>query len=280
MLAFGVNLTTFNIVNRISRVIDNILIGKLYGSIGLGIYSKAYRLLLFPIQQINMPLGSVAIPTLSILQDQSERYRMFYSKGIEMVSFLGNPLAVFLFVAAEDIILLFLGDQWLEAIPVFRALGPASFMATTNVASGWIFISFGQTDRQLKWGIFASLFFTAAIVAGLSWGILGVAYAVSISRLILKVPGLWYCYAKTPVRLSDFGLAIWRPAVASLSAGVLLYFAGEQIVKGVEQILIKLMILFLMYLVLYVLIFVVLPGGRGRLGDILLNVRRLKFEKK
>lgn len=276
LLMFGINLTAFNIINRISRVIDNILIGRLYGADILGIYAKAYRLLLFPLQQINRPLGSVAIPTLSILQNQPRRYRDYYRKGIEMISFLGKPLAVCLFVAADEVILFFLGDQWLEAIPVFRALGPASFLATTNVASGWIFISLGQTKRQLKWGAFASVFFTAGIVAGLPWGTLGVAYAVSVSRLILKVPGLWYCYARTPVNLSDFGLAIWRPAAASIMAGLLLFFIERAILGGVEQIFLRLTTLFAIYGVLYVIIYIFLPGGSRSLGYILQNVRKIR----
>jgi len=276
LLAFGINLTAFNIVNRISRVIDNILIGRLYGANILGIYAKAYRLLLFPLQQINRPLGAVAIPALSILQNHHQRYRSYYTRGIEMISFLGKPLAVYLFVAADEIILFFLGEQWIDAIPVFRALGPASFLATTNVASGWVFISSGQTDRQLKWGVFASFFFTAGIVTGLSWGAIGVAYAVSISRLILKIPGLLYCYAKTPIRISDFGLAIWRPAVASISSGILLYLIETNLLDGLEQIMLRLMILFSIYMLLYISVFIALPGGRESLVYIIQNVRKIR----
>jgi len=275
LLTFGINLTAFNIINRISRVIDNILIGRLYGANILGIYSKAYRLLLFPLQQINRPLGSVAIPTLSLLQNQHQRYRTYYSRGIEMISILGKPLAVFLFVAADDIILIFLGNQWLEAIPVFRALGPAAFLATTNVASGWVFISSGQTERQLKWGTFASIFFTIGIVIGLQWGILGVAYAVSISRLILKVPGLWYCYEKTPIKISDFGMAIWKPAVASLSSGIILFAIETKFLCNIEQLFLRVWILFILFVVIYVLVFIALPGGKESLIFFSNNIRKV-----
>ena len=33
---------------------------------------------------------------------------------------------VFLFVAADEVILTVLGDQWGRAVPLFRALGPAA----------------------------------------------------------------------------------------------------------------------------------------------------------
>jgi O-antigen/teichoic acid export membrane protein len=280
MLAFGINLTAFNIINRISRVVDNILIGRLYGAGVLGMYSKAYRLLLFPLQQINRPLGTVALPTLSILQNQHQRYRDYYSKGIEMISFMGKPIAVFLFVAADEVILFFLGQQWVEAIPIFRALGPAALMATTNVASGWIYLSSGQTKRQLKWGTFASLIFTASIVAGLPWGAMGVAYAVSASRLTLKVPGLMYCYAKTPVKLSDFGLAIWRPATASLTAGACLFGIEMTLLTDVAPVFTRVVILLTVYAMLYLFFYIALPGGRQSLNFIFETVRKIRPEKK
>ena len=56
LLAFGGNLTAFNLVNYFSRNLDNILIGRYWGSQELGLYAKAYQLLLLPIQQINIPI--------------------------------------------------------------------------------------------------------------------------------------------------------------------------------------------------------------------------------
>ena len=61
MLRFGLNLTGFSFVNFFARNTDNLLIGKLFGAKPLGLYSKAYGLLLLPLTQINAPIASVAI---------------------------------------------------------------------------------------------------------------------------------------------------------------------------------------------------------------------------
>ena len=78
MLAFGRNLTGFAVINYFARNLDNLLIGKVWGSQQLGLYAKAYQLLLLPIDQINSPIGAVALPALSRLSDSPEKYRQAY----------------------------------------------------------------------------------------------------------------------------------------------------------------------------------------------------------
>ncbi len=62
-------------INFFSRNLDNALIGRFWGSYQLGLYAKAYQMLLLPMEQINAPIASVAVPALSRLADSPERYR-------------------------------------------------------------------------------------------------------------------------------------------------------------------------------------------------------------
>ena len=78
IMSFGANLTGFNLVNFFARNLDNILIGKYSGAIELGYYDRAYKLLLFPIQNIIAPLSRVMIPLLSRVQDDKPRFRDLY----------------------------------------------------------------------------------------------------------------------------------------------------------------------------------------------------------
>ncbi len=58
LISYGGNLTGFNVMNYLSHNLDNALIGKFWGAYQLGIYSRAYQLLLMPMAQINSPLVS------------------------------------------------------------------------------------------------------------------------------------------------------------------------------------------------------------------------------
>src|SRR5262249_1912721 len=49
---FGVGLQGFGIVNYLNRNLDDALIGRYIGAVGLGYYGRAYQLMLYPVQNI------------------------------------------------------------------------------------------------------------------------------------------------------------------------------------------------------------------------------------
>ncbi len=275
MLRFGAHVTGFNIVNYFARHVDKMLIGWYWGASSLGLYNNAYRILLLPIQQINSPLTSVAIPALSRIQDDPVRYRSYYRRGVLLTVTVGMPIVAFLFVAAEKAILTFLGSQWLEAVPIFRALGPAAFIGAFNIATAGVHVSRGTPRRQLVWGLVASTVTVLAYAIAVPWGPIGVALAFSIVLTVLRYPSIVYCFRKSHLKLSDLGTAIWRPATASIAAGACLYFVSRALSFSIPVGL-SLMLDFVVYALFYILIWIVLPNGRRSVREVAENVRELK----
>ena len=138
MLAFGGNLTAFNVLNYFSRNFDNILIGRVLGSAPLGIYSKAYGLLMLPISQINMPMASVMLPGLSRLQNDSPEYARLFVSAVRAIALVTIPIVVFSFFFSRDIVLVLLGRKWLPVAPVFQLLAPAALFEAISFAPGWL----------------------------------------------------------------------------------------------------------------------------------------------
>jgi O-antigen/teichoic acid export membrane protein len=278
LVAFGAHLTGFNIVNYVARNIQKMLIGWYWGAGPLGLYNNADRILLLPMQQINVPLTSVAVPALSRIQKETERYRAYYRRGVMLTVTAGMPVVVFLFVVADKAVLAFLGPQWTEAVPIFRALGPAAFIGTFNVATGWVYVSLGTTRRQFYWGLFAAAVTILAYAAALPWGTIGVALAFSASLVGLRPLAVLYCFRGTHLRQSDLWVALWRPAVSSLLAGALLFGFGRAVPLG-APLGVSLALDFLLYSVLYILVWIGLPGGRRSLVEILGIMREMKVSR-
>ena len=65
MLAFGGNLTISGMCQYLNQNLDNVLIGKTWGDVALGLYGRAYSLLLLPLTQFAGPFSAIAIPVLS-----------------------------------------------------------------------------------------------------------------------------------------------------------------------------------------------------------------------
>lgn len=268
MLAYGGNLTGFGLVNYFSRNLDNILIGRRWGSGQLGLYAQAYRLLLLPIQQINYPINSVALPTLSSLQTEPEQYSRYYYKAILLITTLGMPIVAFMFAAADDLILLILGKQWLGVVPLFKFLMPAAFVGTFNVAGGWVYQSLGRTDRQFRVGMVMAAINSLIFFISVNWGALGVAKAYGISQPILIMFALNYCYWGTNLKFGDFIKTIFKPALASIGAAVILIGINHFILAIASNLLLSLSIDCVLYGLLYLMLWLVLPGGKKTLLEI------------
>lgn len=275
MLAFGGNLTGFNLVNYFSRNLDNILIGRYWGSQQLGLYAKAYQLVLLPVQQINAPITNVALPALSSLQNDPPKYRRYYYKAMLLISTLGMPLIGFLFASADKAILLVLGEQWLEVVPIFQFLLPAAFNATIGIGLSWAYQSLGLVNRQLRWGLVSSAINVILFLIGVRWGALGVAAVYGLSRPIFLIAGFAYCYHQTPLKLTKLISTLCPPALASTGAALIVCNTNLLSYLRINT-LVSLLIDLGLYSVFYLLIWIMIPNGRSILREMLQLAKVLK----
>jgi PST family polysaccharide transporter len=224
LLRFGGNLTGFNIVNFFARNLDNILIGKVWGETSLGLYSQAYKLLLLPLSQISYPISRIAIPVLSRLAGEPERYRAAYLRMIEKVLLLAVPGVALLVVLADKVVLLLLGSQWGGVVPIFHWLGVGGLVGLIGNSTGWLFISQGRTGEMFRWGVVGSILVVLSFLIGLPYGSVGVAAAYVLVGNLVHGPLLcWAATRKGSVRLADIGGVAFLFAAAAVASAAAVY---------------------------------------------------------
>jgi O-antigen/teichoic acid export membrane protein len=252
LLAFGGQVTAFGVSSYFARNADSLLLGRRYGAHPLGLYDKAYQLMLAPLQLVTMALSSVALPVLSRLQADAARFREYYRLFLGMSVGLTMPLTALLFVTADRVIPLLLGPQWIASVPLFRALAPAAFGDALTITAGWIFMSLGRTARQVGFSLASSLVTVLALVIALPYGPLGVALAFSACRLLLPLPTFLFTCRETPIAwIEPLALAA-LPAASALAAAVLLWQLEERLFSatGVRGLLAGALLYGLSYLLL------------------------------
>ena len=262
MLSYGGGLTGFGVMNYFARNLDNTLIGKLWGTYELGIYSRAYQMLLMPMQQINAPLASVAVPALSRLTDSPERYRSAYLRVLEKVAMVTMPGIVFMIATSDWLVLFLLGPRWREAGPIFMLLGIAAIVQPVTRTALWLFTTQGRTRELFHWGIISSIIAMTAIVAGLRWGAMGVAAAYATTDLCLTTPLLfWYVGRKGPVRAMDFYHTI-APALSASICSLLVLIICRQWLNMFSHLSVRLMTGFGITILVSLIVVAALPAGR------------------
>ena len=211
LMSFGLNLVGSTVFNYVVRNTDNLLIGRFLGAAELGIYTRAYGLMLLPLNQITSVLGRVFFPALSRLQSDVTAFRMAYLRVNRAIALLAVPAAVGLFVVAEPFMLVIFGETWAPAAPVLQVLCFVAVKQPMNSTTGWIFQARGRTDLMLRWTLMAGIVIVSFFLIGLRWGVLGVASAYAVATYVL-----WYPAIAIPGRLIGLSFSEFLRNIGSI----------------------------------------------------------------
>jgi PST family polysaccharide transporter len=229
MLKYGSYVMADNIVCYLSYYTDKILIGRVCGAVALGFYGRAYTLINIPTQNLASVLGSTLFPALSRLQHQPERLRNYFLKSYTLFLSLTMPITVAAGLFGEDIIRVFLGAKWMDAVTVFRLLTPTILAFALINPVGLLLQALGLVARNLWIGLMILPVTVAAYFIGIAWGPVGVASGFSIAMWIVMLPVLLWAIAGTPIRPRDLVRAIAPPTVAvvvAAGAALVVWAAG------------------------------------------------------
>lgn len=273
IMSFGANLTGFNLVNYFARNLDKILIGKFSGPVELGYYDRAYRLLLFPLQNINQPLTRVMIPLLSRVQEDKPRFRDIYMRTNWLLAAVTAPGIAALICTSQQVVGLLFGERWLAIVPIFAWLGIAGLLQPISSTTGWIFICQGKTRTMFHWGMYSSATTVLAFLVGMYWGAVGIAAAYAISSYVLRIPVLAVLLQRMgPVSAADFLMVQGLFVVSSLLTWGTYHLLPASLIARSDLLVVVLMVC-LSYAIALVLMLAV-PQSRKALLAFWSNVAR------
>lgn len=268
MLSYGAHLTGFRFLTRFATQLDRILVGYLSGAQALGLYYVAYKWAYFSFDQIYFPLFDVAVSSFSRAMHDPDLYRAYCRRGLMPIYAFCMPALAFSFIAAREVILLLLGNQWLEAVPIFRVLVIAVFVGSMYRVTKWLYVSAGQTQRQLRWALVHAPVLIIAVAIGARWGAYGVGMGYTVATCLLTFPAVAFCLKTSPLSISDFLSAVWRSALASLTASAIL-LTSRWFLPNISNLFLNLFVELTVFGVAYLIFWIALPGGRQATVDVL-----------
>lgn len=205
MLSFGGNITGYATINYFAKNTDSLLIGRFGGPQQLGFYTKAAQILALPTDQLSEPINSVAIPVLSRLAQDPERYREAYRRMVEKVLMFTMPAVALMISTSDWLVRIMLGPQWGGTSTILMLMGLAFLFQPLINTGGWVLVTQGRTREMLHWSLISAPFSILSIVVGLPWGALGVAASYSLMRVLVMNPLMfWFIGRSGSVRTADF----------------------------------------------------------------------------
>ncbi|MFD1810856.1 lipopolysaccharide biosynthesis protein [Rhodococcus gannanensis] len=202
LLSFGWHLMGTQLLQYASKNVDSVIVGHQFGATNLGYYNRSSQLVNGPLNQLNVPASTVALPVLSRLQDDPPRYRRFLLHG--QTALMTLVVGGFLCAAAlaGPAVEILLGPSWTPATDLFRLFAIGAAFQGAGYATYWVFTSKGITAAMLRYAIVVRTLSISLLVAGAWWGMIGVAWAYVVGVALSWLLGLlWISRASdAPVR--------------------------------------------------------------------------------
>jgi O-antigen/teichoic acid export membrane protein len=220
MLRFGGTITLNNIIVYAAYNFDKVLLGRYWGADALGIYGRAYQLINIPADNLYTAIGGVAYSALSRLQDDLDRLKSYFIKGYSLVLSMSLPITVACALFADDIIYIFLGPKWMDAVTIFRLLAPTVLVFALINPLSWLLFSLGLINRSLKMALVIAPLVITAYSIGLPYGPNGVAIGYSVMLLLLTIPLIAWAIHGTTISMRDICRTAGPPIISIIIAAV------------------------------------------------------------
>lgn len=184
-------------VDQVEQFVAVILTSSLLPG-SLSLLNVARLLYAIPNLLFGSTIGQAALPTLSRIADSSDQseFRRTLSDSFLQVSFLALPVSILFIVLRIPIVRIVFGAKtfpWLATLLTGKTLAilalSASFYAVMQLVIRG-FYSLHDTKTPLIVGLTAALFntiFSVIVVTRLGWGILGIAFAISLTAIIESI---------------------------------------------------------------------------------------------
>ncbi len=183
---FGINVLGTQLLRFVKESGDTILIGRFLGASSVGIYAVAFNLTMSPLSRIVQPVHHVIFPAFSRLQHDRTALADAWLRTAVLLTSVVAPAMAGMIVVAPTFVEVVLGDRWLDAVPVIQALCVVALLTTMQQAGVVsVLLALDRSGTYLRFTFVTTAASFGAFVAGLPWGIVGVAVAYALVTIAL-----------------------------------------------------------------------------------------------
>ena len=186
LFSFGGFVLLSNLFNTLCNNIQGLLIGKVYNSSTLGLYSKARGLETHSSTFISSVLDQVSYPVLSEAQDDKARMVGILKRFTSMSAFFTFPFMLLLILLAQPIFLFLYSERWLASVPYFQLLCLAGIAICLQNINYYAVAALGKSKILFKWTFIKRVLGLILVVSGLwLFGIYGLLIGSVVTSWII-----------------------------------------------------------------------------------------------
>ena len=146
MFSFSYKVLITAILTTINNNVLTVIFGRLFPAQAVGNYYQANKWNTMANQLVSNTLSQVAQPVLTRINDDTGRQRRVFAKMLRFTAFLAFPAMFGLALVAPQLILITIGDKWVDCIPLLQILCLSGAFIPFYTLYQNLFLSLGKSD--------------------------------------------------------------------------------------------------------------------------------------
>lgn len=163
---------------------DYFVVTRVMGSYALGIYNRAFQLMIVPVTLFGQVIDQVFFPVMSKIQDDNRRLCDIFILVTALLALLYFPMGAGIYLFSKEIVLILLGPKWIEATIPLRILSLSLFFRVGYKISDPLFRAKGVVYNRALIQLIQAIMVIITSFIGVKWGLFGVSVGVTISFIL------------------------------------------------------------------------------------------------
>jgi O-antigen/teichoic acid export membrane protein len=164
----------------------NLLIGKLYGMVNLGLFNRASYFTYDVMMQFTLIVWKLGFPLFSKIQKQKDALGNAFNNTLTIILFITSPFVIFIFILSEPFVRVLLNDEWYQLPELMRYFSVLILVNSFSTPASILFQSSGKPKiSTMLSSLNFVLFIILVIPLAIYYGIQGVLMSQIISQIII-----------------------------------------------------------------------------------------------
>ena len=184
MFSFSYKVLITSILTTVNNNLLTVVFGRLFPAQSVGNYTQANKWNTMANQLVINTVNQVAQPVFTRVNDDNERQRRVFGKMLRFTAFMAFPAMFGLALVAPQVILLAIGDKWVNSIPLLQILCISGAFLPLYTVYQNLFLSLGKSDYYMWLTIVQIVIMLIAVLACHSLGVTAMVIAFACINIL------------------------------------------------------------------------------------------------